>query len=156
MKSELSIVIDRPIAEVFDYTLNHVSEWSIVCVEDEVIDQKPGEVGTTFRMVTEERGQRIEFRGVVQAYEPPTRSVAHLESKQFDIDVEYLFADVGGRTRVIQRSAVTGKGMIKVMFVLFGWLMKKSSCKAQESELASLKRHCEARGQSDASAAAPA
>lgn len=32
-----------------------------------------------------------------------------------------------------------GKGFVKLMFTLFGWMMRKSSCDAQAQELASLK-----------------
>ena len=76
MRSTLSVEVDRPIAEVFDYSMNNVSEWSITCVEDEVLQEKPEGVGTTFRIVTEERGQRMEFQGVVTRHEPPTASAS--------------------------------------------------------------------------------
>jgi hypothetical protein len=61
MESTSSIEIDRPIEAVFDYTLNRISEWSIIVVEDEVTSDGPVGVGTTFRTVTEERGDRMEF-----------------------------------------------------------------------------------------------
>ena len=151
MRNETSVEIDRPIAQVFDYTINHVAEWSIIVVEDEVIDEKPEGVGTTFRTVTEEKGRRMEFQGVVTRHEPPTASAALLRGQSFDIDVEYLFEDLSGRTRVTQRSSVSGKGFFKAMFFLFGWLMNKSSCKAQENELTNLKRLLEARESQSAS-----
>ena len=53
MESTCSIEIGRPIEAVFDYTLNKISEWSIVVVEDEVTSDGPVGVGTTFRTVTE-------------------------------------------------------------------------------------------------------
>ena len=140
MHSEVSIEIDRPIAEVFDFTVNHVAKWSIIVVEDEVIEEKPEVVGTTFRTITEENGHRMEFQGVVTWHDPPNASSAFLTGQQFNIEVEYAFEDLGGRTRVTQRSTVTGKGVIKLMFFFFGWMMKKSSCNAAEKELKNLKR----------------
>ena len=65
MESTCSIEIGRPIEAVFDYTLNKISEWSIVVGEDEVTSDGPVGVGTTFRTVTEERGDRKEFDGKV-------------------------------------------------------------------------------------------
>ena len=59
MKTSGSVEIARPIAEVFDYTVNNVAEWSEIVVEDEVIDEKPGHIGTTFRTVTNDRGTRM-------------------------------------------------------------------------------------------------
>lgn len=146
MRQESSVEIDRPIAEVFDYTLNHVPDWSLTVVEDEVIDGDPGGgVGTTFRTVTEEKGRRMEFEGRVTRHEPPTVGAVVLTGKHFDIDVEYRFEDLGGRTRVTQRSEIQGKGVTKLMFLLFGWMIKKSGCDAVDRELASLKRNAEAR-----------
>ena len=55
MQSSGSVEIDKPIDVVFEYTINHVAEWSTIVVEDEVVEEKnDGGVGTTFRSVTEE------------------------------------------------------------------------------------------------------
>ena len=144
MQTETSVEIERPIQEVFDYTTGNVAEWSIIVVSDEVIDEKPEGVGTTFRMVTEDRGHRMEFDGVVTRHAPPTASTVVMRGKQFDIEADYRFEDLGGRTRVTQRSTVNAKGFVKAIFFLFGWMMRKSSCKAQENELLNLKRLLEA------------
>ena len=142
MHSLASIEIDRPIGEVFTYTNEKVAEWSLTVVNDEVIEDKNG-VGTTFRCVTEERGRRMEFQGVITLWEPPTKSAISLTGKCFDIEAEYRFEDLNGRTRVTQESTVSGKGFVKIMFFLFGWLMNKQGCKAVSRELESLKRKLE-------------
>lgn len=147
MRQEMSVDIARPIAEVFDYTLQNVPEWSITVVSDEVLELvNDGGVGTTFRTLTEDRGRQMEFTGKVLRHEPPHLSAIELVGQYFDIDVEYRFESVGAgtMTRVTQNSEVRGKGFTKVMFALFGWMMKKSSCDALEKELQSLKRHAEA------------
>lgn len=143
MKNEASIEIDRPIDEVFRLTNDHVPQWSIIVVEDEVVNETPDRVGTTFRLVTEDRGQRMEFEGVVTRHEPPHLNAIHLQGDSFDIDTEYTFEDLSGRTRVTQCSSVAAKGWLKIFLFLFGWLMKKSSCDALRKELASLKTFCE-------------
>ena len=145
MQSTMSVEVDRPIKEVFDYTIKNVAEWSIIVVKDEVIDEKPEGVGSTFRVTTEEKGRRMEFEGLVTRHEPPTAHSEFMKVSQFDIEAGYLFEDLGGRTRVTQRSNVHGKGFIKVIFFLLGWLMKKSSCSALEKELLNLKLLAEAR-----------
>jgi hypothetical protein len=145
MKQQASVEIDRPIDEVFEYTNEKLAKWSITVVEDEMILRKPEGIGSTFRCVTDDHGRRMEFDGVVTRYDPPNVSASHLTGQQFDIDVEYLFEDLGGRTRVTQRSSVSPKGLLKLFFLLFGWMMKKSSCKAAENELLNLKRLLEER-----------
>jgi hypothetical protein len=142
MHSQASVEIDRPIDEVFAYTNGKVAEWSLTVVEDEVIEDKNG-VGSTFRCVTEENGHRMEFHGLVTLWEPPTRSAVSLTGKMFDIEAEYRFEDLNGRTRVTQESAVIGKGFVKIVFTLFGWLMNKQGCKAASRELESLKKKLE-------------
>jgi hypothetical protein len=143
MQNAGSVEIDRPIDDVFRLTNEHVAEWSIIVVEDEVLDKKPEGVGTTFRTVTEENGKRMEFQGVVTRHDPPHASAIRLTGEMFDIETEYLFEDLAGRTRVTQRADVAGKGFFKLFMFLFGWLMNKSHCKATENELHSLKRFCE-------------
>ena len=148
MESEGSIEIDRPIAEVFEYTTDNVADWSLTCVEEEILEATPDVVGSTFRITTEDRGRRMDFQGIVTRHEPPSFSAVELRGDHFDIDVLYSFDDLDGRTRVTQHSTVEGKGFVKVMFFLMGWAMKKSGCDAVEAELASLKAKCEARPRS--------
>lgn len=143
VRSEGSVEIDRPIDEVFRLTNDRVAEWSIVVVENEVLDEKPEGVGTTFRTVTEDHGKKMEFQGIVTRHDPPHASSIKMTGDVFDIEVDYKFEDLSGGTRVTQISNVTGKGFFKVFMFLFGWMMNKSSCKALENELDSLKRFCE-------------
>jgi len=82
----------------------------------------------------------MEFQSIVTRHEPPRASEIHLTGQHFDIEAEYEFEDLGGRTCVTLRSSVTPKGPFKVFFYLFGWMMRKSACKAQENELNNLKR----------------
>lgn len=142
MRNVASIEIDRAIDEVFVYTNEQVSQWSLTVVENEVIEEHNG-VGTTFRCITEEKGSRMDFEGVITAWQPPTKSAIHLTGKFFDIDVEYRFEDLNGQTRVTQESKVVGKGIAKILFVLFGWMMNKQSYKAAMAELESLKNKLE-------------
>lgn len=135
----MSVEIERPIGEVFDYTTQKVAEWSSIVVDDVVVEDKGG-VGTTFRTVTEDRGCRMDFDGVITKYEPPTAHTVAMKGKQFDMNVEYIFEDLSGCTRVTQRSNVNAKGMLKVFFFFFGWMMTRSGCKAVEKELMNLKR----------------
>lgn len=143
MRNEVSVEIDRPIADVFRLTNNHVAEWSIIVIEDEVVDEKPEGVGTTFRTVTENHGKRMKFQGVVTRHDPPHAHAIRLTGDMFDIETEFTFDDLSGRTRVTQRASVTGKRGFRLFMFLFGWLMNRSHCKASEDELDSLKRFCE-------------
>ena len=143
MRNEGHIEIDRPIASVFERTLDHVSEWSQIVVEDRVIEEKAEGVGTTFVTVTEEHGKRMEFQGVITRYEAPFVSAIHLTGEMFNLVIEYEFEDLGSGTRVTQRSDVEPKGWFKVFLFLFGWMMRRSNCAAMNDELERLKNYCE-------------
>jgi hypothetical protein len=145
MKTAASIEIDRPIDEVFDFTIHHVAEWSLTVVEDVPIDIKPEGVGSTFRCVTQDHGKIMEFQGLVTCHDPPNLSACQLIGSSFDIDAVYTFEDLSGRTRVTVESTVTPKGFMKVVFFLIGWAAKGSGCKAQHNELESLKQILESR-----------
>lgn len=145
MKSEASIEIARPIDVVFEFTTTKVAAWSNIVVEDELIEEKPGGVGTTFRTVTAEHGQRMEFEGTVTRHDPPQRHTVHMKGLKFEIEADYLFEDLGGTsTRVTQRTTVTAKGLMKLVFTLLGKLMTKASCHAALKELTNLKTVLEA------------
>lgn len=150
MKHEASIEIDRPIEQVFDYANNHVAQWSIIVVEDEPLEKKDGGVGSTFRIVTEEHGRRMDFAGVVTHWDPPRSSAVHMTGKSFDIDSRYDFEDIGGRTRVTQVSTAKGKGFVGLFFRCCGWMMRKAACDAAQRELESLKQKLEAMPRAEA------
>ena len=141
MKTESHVEIDRPIEEVFHFTTNNVASWSTTVLEDTILeDVNNCDVGTTFRCVTFDHGQRMEFLGTVIQYDPPNKSCVHLAGTKFNIVADYDFTDLGDRTRVTQSAEITGKGFLKVVFFLFGRAMQKAGSKAQESELGNLKR----------------
>lgn len=138
-----SIEIERPIEEVFLLTNNHVAEWSSVVVEEEILHEEEGGVGTRFRNVTESNGKRMEFDGIVTRYDPPNFSEVVLKGDQFDLRVEYDFEDLDGNTRVTQRSHVTAKGLIKLVFIFLGPIIRKAQCDEGYKELQRLKTFCE-------------
>lgn len=145
MRTTRSIDITGSIEDVFRLTLDDVTAWSNVVTEDVVVeDVNNGDVGTKFRSVTEDRGQRMEFEGTVTQYDAPNLCAVKLVGQQFDIFAEYTFEDIGNdQTRVTQDSVVKGKGLLAVLFMCCGWLMKKGACDALNKELQSLKQFCE-------------
>ena len=145
MQSDITIEIDAPIEVVFDAACHHVAEWSTVVKEDEVLHETPEVVGSTFRVVTEDRGRKMEFEGVVTIHEQPTRSGATMAGKSFDIEVDYTLEDLGGKTRLRQVTACHGKGFAKLIFFVMKPFMGKAACDANNKELAGLKAFAEKR-----------
>ena len=140
METRVAVEISRVPEAVFDFTTQHVAEWSEIVVSDEIITEVPGGVGTTFRTTVEDRGRRMQFDGEITKHTPPTAHSVSLKGMQFDMQVDYTFDDLSGRTRVIQVSVVQPKGVLKLFFFLFGWMMKRSGCDAAQKQLDNLKR----------------
>lgn len=145
MKSHGEIEINRPIEDVFRLTTEHVAEWSIVVVTDKMTHETKDVVGSTFVTVTvtHDRGQEMEFQGIITKHDPPNLHAVGLEGKLFNIKTEYWFQSVADRTHVSQRTQVNGKGFFKILLPIMGILMKKSHCEATFKELQSLKDFCE-------------
>ena len=53
MESFVWVDINRPFPEVFRYTNENVSDWSITVIENEVLEETPEKVGSRFRMLTQ-------------------------------------------------------------------------------------------------------
>ena len=144
MKSLGSVEINCPIDHVFDQTINHVEQWCSIVVSDEIVeDHNGGDVGTTFRTITEENGRRMEFDGRVTRHAPPYGHSIKMVGDGFEIEVDYDFENVMGLTRVTQASTVHGKGVFRLLFGVLGWAMKGAHCKTTEKQLAVLKQICE-------------
>ena len=144
MESSVSVEINRPLPEVFRYTNENVSDWSITVVENEVIEETPGKVGSRFRLLTQDRGREMEMTGEVTRYEENRLSEVFMVGQGFEISALYIFEDLGNEvTRVTETARVHPKGVMRIFFFLFGWFMKKSSCDALQNELESLKEKLE-------------
>lgn len=155
MRAEGSIEINGPIDQVFELTIHNVAEWSDVVLEDVVIEEKPGMVGTTFRTVTKTPNstKTMIFTGEVTHHAPPHLHAAFMQGEQFTMDVVYKFEEQNGKTIVTQTSVVEGKGVMKILFKVMGWLSKtplgvnidQAQCDALQQELNRLKHYCENR-----------
>ena len=73
-------------------------------------------------------------------WDPPNASAVKMTSKYIAGVVHYEFRDLGGATQVTLRSLLGGKGVVKMVMFLFGWILKKPACQKQENELQSLKQ----------------
>jgi hypothetical protein len=149
MQIHVSVEIDRPIEEVFQYTTQHVPEWNSTVVEHQIIeDVSRGDVGTLFRSVMVDKGRRLDFRGTVIDHDPPRHTLLHLSGQYFDMVIDYRFEDLRDRTRVTQDTEVLGKGFNKFVLAAIGWLLQDSAARPIQLELDHLKRRLESRNPS--------
>lgn len=118
--------------------------WMTSVSETEIIDEKPGMVGTTFRERVEEGGGGIDMRGSVTAFAQDRQISFHLESRVHRLDVDYRVGVVGDLVRLTVTSDVPWRFPVNVASVFFGGTIKRKIVEQSEQELARLKELCEA------------
>ncbi len=104
MKINKSIVIDRPVEEVFAYVvdLNRAAEWTVGVIEARQTSDGPLGVGATYIYISKLAGQKVETAGEVTEFEPNRKYAWKATSGPFPIRGGFLFDAVEDGTRVTQ------------------------------------------------------
>jgi uncharacterized membrane protein len=99
---EASVVINRPIEEVFAFAGNveNNPQWQSGVLEARVTSEGPMGVGTTYRYVSQLLGRRIETDGEITEYEPNRKYSFKSTSGPFPIEGGFTFEATEGGTRV--------------------------------------------------------
>jgi hypothetical protein len=98
-----SLVIRRPVAEVFAFVANYQnsSRWVSGELEHTKVSAGPIGVGTIIRTTGQTLGLRIEATRIVTAYEPCSRYAFKSEYQRMPITTTFLFEPVQGSTKLI-------------------------------------------------------
>lgn len=99
---ETSIVIDRPVEEVFELVENPENNllWQSGILESKLTSEGPIKVGSTFSSTYVFLGRRIEIEPEITQYEPNKNVAFKVTSGPVPIDVRYTFESIDGGTRV--------------------------------------------------------
>ena len=100
-KLDTSVVINRPIEEVFAFAtdLEKMTQWSAELVEVKKTSEGPVGVGTTFSAVASVLGRQLEVDNEVSAYEPNTKYSIKVTSGPITGGGGYTFEPVEGGTK---------------------------------------------------------
>src|SRR6266511_2104366 len=98
---QVSIVINRPLEEVFVFlsNLENNLKWRSGMIKAEKISEGPIGVGTTYRMINNFFGRQVEGEAVVTEYEL-NRKYATMNKSGLPIKTQRVFEPVEGGTRV--------------------------------------------------------
>jgi uncharacterized membrane protein len=137
MKIEASVVIDRPVEEVWTYAtdLETWPQWHSSLNEMEVTSESQIGVGTTFHQTGQAIGQRIEHDSEITECEPPHKWCYQSTSGPFPFEAGYTFESVEGGTRVTLVGELDVGGFFKLAEPLVARQMRRTL----ESDLHSLK-----------------
>ncbi len=144
IREELSVVIDRPIEEVFAFATEAENEplWQSTSLETEQTSGGPVGVGTTFRNTHKFLGRRIDSTYEVTENEPPRRQCVRVTSGPIPGSGCYLFEPAEGGTRFTQRFEAEIGGFFRLAEPLVGRAIRRQ----MDVDMATLKDLLEAGG----------
>src|SRR5215207_3985490 len=145
IQQEHSVVIDRPIEEVFAFVTdpNNDPLWQSTSLETEQTSEGAVDVGATFRNTSKLLGRRIESTMEVTENEPPRRQYVRITSGPIPGEGCYLFEPAdGGSTRFTQ----TFEAEVGGFFRLAEPLVERAISRQTEADMATLKDLLEAGG----------
>jgi len=120
-KIERSIVIDRPVEEVWEFvhdTANNVL-WQTTLAESEKLTEGPMDVGTRVREVRHFLGLRIESTWEMTEYEPTRRSAIRGISGPIPLSGSYRLEEADAGTKLTVSGELDAHGFFKLAEPIF-------------------------------------
>jgi uncharacterized membrane protein len=136
LKFETSVLINRPVEEVFAVLSNveNNPKWSSAFLEVNKTSEGPVGAGTTWRGVGKFLGKRIEVEIEQTEYEPNRKSTQKSTSP-FPVNQQMTFESVDSDTRINLKFEAEPGGFFKLAEPLLAGMTKRNI----EGELANLK-----------------
>ena len=144
IREELSVVIGRPVEEVFAFATDPENDplWQSTSLETEQTSGGPVGVGTTFRNISKFLGRRIETAYEVTEMEHPRRQCVRIVSGPIPGSGCYLFEPAEGGTRFTQTFDAEVGGFFRLAEPLVARAIRRQT----EADMATLKDVLEAGG----------
>ncbi|MDA8194737.1 MAG: SRPBCC family protein [Thermaerobacter sp.] len=116
IQTHASVVINRPVEQVFDFVSNpeHDPEWSSGVVEVRKLSEDPWGPGTRYVYVRSFLGRRLEVSGAVTQFDAPQRYAFASGNDAVKATGSLDFEPVDGGTRVDFSMAIESGGLFKL------------------------------------------
>lgn len=137
-------VIAKPPEAVFPWIADpeKAMQWQQDVKGGEILVEKPGVVGTTFKETIEEDGQRLELLGTITQYIPDRLIGFHLDSRIHEFDVIYSLDAAGEKTRFRIEADIRWKFPMNVISLFAGRQMATNLIGQLKAETSELKNLC--------------
>ena len=138
IKVEASIVIQKPVAEVFSYSNDPANntKWQEGLVESKITSPGPVGVGTQITDVRKFLGRDMDSKLEVTAYEPNKRISLKTISGPIKFEITQTYEPAGGGTKL----TMTGEGEPGGLFKLAEGAVKKQFETQLQGDLGRLKK----------------
>ena len=139
---EASVVIKRPVGEVFAYVSDETNspEWESYVLEAEQTSEGPMGLGSTLRGVGQFLGRRMEWTSQITGYEPNRKVDSKIDAGPMQLEESTTFEPVEGGTRVTKVYEGEPGGFFKVAERIVVRMLQRQV----EGDLANLKDILEA------------
>lgn len=124
------IEIDKPISEVFENVANVdlMKNWLPDIKSIQVIEKKPGIIGSTYTITAINNGQEIKMIQKITAYIPNQKITYQFDSAQMIKTDDFNFIANGNKTKLVQNCSVNSKSyMTACLFPYFKGTFKELS-----------------------------
>lgn len=114
IKVESSIVINRPVEEVFAYVgdQRNTPQWQSGLVEVKRLTDGPPGIGTKHSFVRKFMGRKMEASNEYVAYEPDKRITFKTTSGPVPLEASYLFESLTAGTKLTSRIEMEAAGFL--------------------------------------------
>jgi uncharacterized protein YndB with AHSA1/START domain len=114
--AEASVVINRPMEEVFAYVVDpkNTAQWAGPVIEAEKTSEGPVGLGTTSKRVTQFLGRTMEATYEITEFEPNSYYTDKTTSGPVPIDGRISFDSVKGGTKVTIEGEIKAAGFFKL------------------------------------------
>jgi hypothetical protein len=138
MKFRSEIIINKPLKDVFKYTINpkNLSNWVDGFEKFKPLSGKSWQVGSIGIQFYNDKEGKLEVREEVLAHESDKSLKTHLSHKNMETILEFRFLDQGDSTKLIAEAQVRLKPFL---FNLFAPFVKTPMKKQQLADLKRLK-----------------
>ena len=138
MKFQSEVIINKPIKEVYRFTLNpkNLSRWVDGFEKYKPISGKLRQVGSAGIHIYNDKDGKLEVREEVLALESDKCLKIHLSHKNMETTLDFRFLDQGNSTKLIAEAYVNLKPMV---FNLVAPFVKTPMRKKQLADLKRLK-----------------
>lgn len=131
--NEVSIFINRPIEQVFEYTVDgyNLHNWQSGFFEHELLTEGPKRVGTRVREVRQVGPRKAEIQAEVTAFELNKRFATKTSTKPY-VTVNYTFESENGGTRIDYKFTMVTNGLMRLIEPMIARGIKSDSQKDLE------------------------
>ena len=126
ISAEVSFIVARPVEEVFAFLSDFENnlKWRASQVEVEKTSDGPIGIGTTYRLVNNVLGRRVELGATVVEFEP-NRRFASRDDGPIPVEAQRIFESVERGTRVTLIVKADPGGLFKIAVPVLGAILKR-------------------------------